>query len=409
MADRDLTNILDKRAAFGANFLGTTNLAQRRRYQEDIEAARMDQESRKRSKLESDLEAAMSTMDPIAAARLKFQMQREGRIAEDADESRSLRREGLDFRKENALRDDEFRIQDALRDDEFRREQLQIRTQLQEESLRLRERQVIMNERRTLRALKDKERIDNQTLAVEEADFELRESGMLPGSPEYANAIKEQLVRNPYADPALRKSLVEQARIDVDPEELVSLAADNPGLSISTTPEGRKVFRMTAPKPTGSTGASRGSSKVEDFDKQRMDMQARFESFVEKSQEAKKDKDQQLFEYYNGLAEAARSRMIEFEKPKATADEIKSIQSKLKGEGLYFGDVTGVDSDETSNAIRRFQTRNGLEVTGRINDQIKGALAVPNVQLNSSQPAAVSPAQKPIVPLRLDGGKLIPR
>ena len=52
------------------------------------------------------------------------------------------------------------------------------------------------------------------------------------------------------------------------------------------------------------------------------------------------------------------------------ADEsIRSLQRTLKDQGFYYGAVTGEKSAETTAAIRRYQIRNGLPVTGELNEE----------------------------------------
>jgi len=52
------------------------------------------------------------------------------------------------------------------------------------------------------------------------------------------------------------------------------------------------------------------------------------------------------------------------------ADEtIRSLQQTLKDQGFYYGAVTGEKSAETTAAIRRYQIRNGLQVTGEVNEE----------------------------------------
>ena len=54
----------------------------------------------------------------------------------------------------------------------------------------------------------------------------------------------------------------------------------------------------------------------------------------------------------------------------AHADQtIRSLQQTLKQQGFYYGTVTGDKNAETTAAIRRYQIRNGLKVTGEINDE----------------------------------------
>ena len=48
---------------------------------------------------------------------------------------------------------------------------------------------------------------------------------------------------------------------------------------------------------------------------------------------------------------------------------IRSLQQTLKNQGFYYGTVTGEKSAETTAAIRRYQIRNGLQVTGELNEE----------------------------------------
>jgi len=48
---------------------------------------------------------------------------------------------------------------------------------------------------------------------------------------------------------------------------------------------------------------------------------------------------------------------------------IQSVQQTLKDRGFYYGAVTGEKSAETTAAIRRYQIRNGLQVSGDINQE----------------------------------------
>ena len=49
---------------------------------------------------------------------------------------------------------------------------------------------------------------------------------------------------------------------------------------------------------------------------------------------------------------------------------IRSLQQTLKDQGFYYGAVTGDKNAETTAAIRRYQIRNGLAVTGEINENV---------------------------------------
>ncbi|HST30403.1 MAG TPA: peptidoglycan-binding domain-containing protein [Chthoniobacterales bacterium] len=56
--------------------------------------------------------------------------------------------------------------------------------------------------------------------------------------------------------------------------------------------------------------------------------------------------------------------------------KIESVQQALKDEGFYYGEVTGNKDADTGAAIRRYQIRNGLQITGDLNDETLKALGV---------------------------------
>ena len=53
---------------------------------------------------------------------------------------------------------------------------------------------------------------------------------------------------------------------------------------------------------------------------------------------------------------------------------IQQAQEELKAQGFYFGDVNGDKNADTVAAIRRFQIRSGLQVTGELNEETVRAL-----------------------------------
>ncbi|HYY28494.1 MAG TPA: peptidoglycan-binding domain-containing protein [Chthoniobacterales bacterium] len=74
-------------------------------------------------------------------------------------------------------------------------------------------------------------------------------------------------------------------------------------------------------------------------------------------------------------------------------DFTRELQQRLKDQGFYYGDVNGQPGDETSAAIRRYQIRYGLKVTGQVNDETLRSLGL------SANGAAASPApQRPLPP-----------
>jgi len=73
---------------------------------------------------------------------------------------------------------------------------------------------------------------------------------------------------------------------------------------------------------------------------------------------------------------------------------VQSVQQTLKDQGFYYGNVTGEKSSETTAAIRRYQIRNGLQVTGEINPETLQSLK------SSSSSNVASPSEassKPVV------------
>lgn len=61
----------------------------------------------------------------------------------------------------------------------------------------------------------------------------------------------------------------------------------------------------------------------------------------------------------------------------ARADQVvQNAQQALKDQGFYYGEVTGEKDADTTAAIRRYQIRNGLQITGDLNDETLKSLAV---------------------------------
>ncbi len=80
----------------------------------------------------------------------------------------------------------------------------------------------------------------------------------------------------------------------------------------------------------------------------------------------------------------------------ARADaETRQIQESLRAQGFFYGDVNGNPSEETTQAIRRFQIRNGLPVTGQLDDATRSAIASVGQQTTPAAPAAPPPPSIP--------------
>jgi peptidoglycan hydrolase-like protein with peptidoglycan-binding domain len=57
-------------------------------------------------------------------------------------------------------------------------------------------------------------------------------------------------------------------------------------------------------------------------------------------------------------------------------DGVREVQSRLKAGGFYFGEVTGKYDSATAAGVTRYQIRNGLQITGKLDDQTRYALGV---------------------------------
>src|SRR5450755_3766630 len=53
-----------------------------------------------------------------------------------------------------------------------------------------------------------------------------------------------------------------------------------------------------------------------------------------------------------------------------------AVQQTLKDQGFYYGDVNGEKTADTTAAIRRYQIRNGLQITGEIDAETLRSLGV---------------------------------
>ena len=94
----------------------------------------------------------------------------------------------------------------------------------------------------------------------------------------------------------------------------------------------------------------------------------------------------------------------------ARADELlRRAQQALHEQGFYYGSVDGASGDETTQAIRRFQIRNGLAVTGKLDDETSRALHLgggSNSRPNTvSSAAATPPARRPNTPPPIISGR----
>jgi peptidoglycan hydrolase-like protein with peptidoglycan-binding domain len=55
---------------------------------------------------------------------------------------------------------------------------------------------------------------------------------------------------------------------------------------------------------------------------------------------------------------------------------VENVQQALKDEGFYYGEVNGDMNSNVTAAIRRYQIRNGLQVSGELNDETLRSLGI---------------------------------
>ena len=81
--------------------------------------------------------------------------------------------------------------------------------------------------------------------------------------------------------------------------------------------------------------------------------------------------------------------------PTVRADQlIASAQQILKDQGFYYGNVDGEKSSETTAAIRRYQIRNGLKISGELNTETERSLGVRGEQPSTSVKKEAQPSSR---------------
>jgi peptidoglycan hydrolase-like protein with peptidoglycan-binding domain len=81
----------------------------------------------------------------------------------------------------------------------------------------------------------------------------------------------------------------------------------------------------------------------------------------------------------------------------ARADQsIASVQQALKDQGFYYGEITGTKDADTTAAIRRYQIRNGLKITGELSPETEKSLGLHGT---TAAPSATPPRpQRSVTP-----------
>jgi peptidoglycan hydrolase-like protein with peptidoglycan-binding domain len=77
---------------------------------------------------------------------------------------------------------------------------------------------------------------------------------------------------------------------------------------------------------------------------------------------------------------------------------VETVQQALKDEGFYYGEVSGDMNANLTAAIRRYQIRNGLQVSGELNDETLRSLGIKSSGSSrpATKPASPTPASGPV-------------
>jgi len=90
----------------------------------------------------------------------------------------------------------------------------------------------------------------------------------------------------------------------------------------------------------------------------------------------------------------------------------EAVQRALKDQGFYYGEITGRKDADTTAAIRRYQIRNGLQITGELNAEtqkslgLKGAAPVPRATPSTPTATVQSAPPPPDTSVLHDDGPL---
>lgn len=84
---------------------------------------------------------------------------------------------------------------------------------------------------------------------------------------------------------------------------------------------------------------------------------------------------------------------------------IESVQQALKNAGFYYGEVSGEMNANLTAAIRRYQIRNGLQVTGELNDETLQSLGLKSSGSGRQMTKAAPPTPGAAVPSEPPSGE----
>ncbi len=90
--------------------------------------------------------------------------------------------------------------------------------------------------------------------------------------------------------------------------------------------------------------------------------------------------------------------------PLRADDALRKAQQALHDQGFYYGSIDGAPGDETTQAVRRYQIRNGLAVTGVLNDETLKSIAKTGAPSREDRRVANEPTRPPLAPAPVING-----
>src|SRR5438445_12751736 len=78
---------------------------------------------------------------------------------------------------------------------------------------------------------------------------------------------------------------------------------------------------------------------------------------------------------------------------------VEHVQQLLKDQGFYYGEINGETNANLTAAIRRYQIRNGLQVSGELNSETLQSLRINSSASaqSATKPASPKPDRKSVV------------